>query len=159
MTPELILGKSRPGLGLGHDDAMPWTRDKLLQLDVSAHLGTLDRAGYPRITPIWFLFEDRAFYMTSLVGKRHVRDLRKDPRASIRVDVEDATARDGVRANAQLGGRGIAELRQDLGGEWTRRITLRYVRGPQGEARAALRAAQERVVIILRPDRIEYLST
>jgi hypothetical protein len=133
--------------------------EDLLRLDVPAHLGTLDRRGYPRITPIWFLFEDGTFYMTSLVGKRHVDDLRRDPRASIRIDVEEHVAVSGVRANRQVGGRGIAELRPDVGGGWTRRITLKYVSGPEGAARATLRASQERIAIVLRPVRLERLRT
>ena len=131
----------------------------LLQLDVPASLGTLDRQGYPRITPIWFVYENGAFYMTSLVGKRHVGDLRHDPRASIRVDTEDAVAVEEVRANRQVGGRGIAELRPDVGGEWTRRISLKYLAGPDGVARASMRAAQDRIVIAIRPERLEWLHT
>lgn len=140
-----------------HDVAVSDEAGDLLRRDVPAHLGTLDGRGYPRITPIWFLFEDGTFYMTSIVGKRHLEDLRRDPRASIRVDVEDAVAVGGVRANCQVGGRGIAELRPDVGGTWTRRITLKYVTGSDGEARAAMRSAQERIVIVLKPERLERL--
>ncbi len=130
-----------------------------MTLDVPARLGTLDRRGYPRITPIWFLYEDGTFYMTSIVGKRHVEDLRRDPRASIRVDIEDNAAVDGVRANRQIGGSGIAELRPDADGAWTRRITLKYVTGADAETRAAMRAAQQRIVILLAPERLELLHT
>jgi len=80
--------------------------------------------------------------MSSLLGQRHVRDLRLDPRASIRVDIEEPVAVGGVRANRQVGGRGVAEIRRDVGGTWTRRITLKYVTGPDGEARAAMHAAR-----------------
>jgi nitroimidazol reductase NimA-like FMN-containing flavoprotein (pyridoxamine 5'-phosphate oxidase superfamily) len=34
--------------------------DDLLSLDVPAHLATIDPDGYPRITPLWFLWEDGA---------------------------------------------------------------------------------------------------
>jgi len=105
------------------------------------------------------MFEDDSFYMTSLVNKRHVEDIRRDPRASIRIDVEERTAVGGVRANRQLGGRGVAEVRADVGGAWTRRITLKYVVGSDGETRAAMRAAQERMLIVLRPERLERLGT
>lgn len=132
---------------------------ELLDRDVPAHLGTIDPRGYPRITPIWFVFEDGVFYMSSIAGKRQVADLRRDARASIRVDVEDPVSVGGVRANRQIGGRGIAEVRPDVGGAWTRRITLKYVSGAEGEARAAMRAAQDRVVIALRPERLEELRT
>ncbi|SRR6266542_978516 len=138
---------------------MPLSLQDLLALDVPAHLATIDPAGYPRITPIWFIFEDGAFYMSSLTGKRHLRDLARDARASIRVDAEEREAVDGVRANAQAGARGIVDLRRDGVAEWTRRITLKYVTGPSGLSRANMRAAQDRILIVLRPERIEYLST
>jgi len=132
---------------------------EFLRHDVPAHLGTIDRQGYPRITPIWFIYEDGAFYMSSLVGKRQLEDLRRDPRASIRVDSEEPASVRGVRANRQAGGRGLAELRADVGGAWTRRITLKYVSGEEGDERARLRAAQDRIVIVLRPERLEWIRT
>jgi hypothetical protein len=33
----------------------------VLALDIPAHLATIDPDGYPRITPIWFIWEDGAF--------------------------------------------------------------------------------------------------
>ncbi len=36
----------------------PQERAHLLNLAIPAHLATLDPAGFPRITPIWFLWED-----------------------------------------------------------------------------------------------------
>ena len=131
----------------------------LLELDVPLRLGTIDQRGFPRVTPIWFLYDDGVFYMSSVVGKRHLRDLERDPRASVRIDVEEPIAVGGVRRNQQVGGRGFAELRPDREGEWTRRITLKYVTGPEGAARATLRAAQPRVLIVFRPEKLEAIGT
>ncbi len=60
--------------------------ESLLQLDVPAHLATIDPSGYPRITPIWFLWKDGAFYMTSFASKPHVRNLQLNPKATVRND-------------------------------------------------------------------------
>lgn len=40
--------------------------EALLALDVPARLATLDRDGFPHVTPLRFLWSDGAFYMTSI---------------------------------------------------------------------------------------------
>jgi PPOX class probable F420-dependent enzyme len=126
----------------------------LLALDIPAHLATIDADGYPRITPIWFLWKDGAFRMTSVEGQPHLRNLVREPRAAICVDVEAREPVDGIRATRRVRAQGLAETTADNGGYWTRRITLKYVPGPDGEAAAKRRAAMPRVVITLRPERL-----
>lgn len=127
---------------------------ELLALDVPARLATIDPDGFPRITPIWFVWEDGAFHMTSVAGRPHLRNLAEEPRASICIDTESRESVRGVRSNRQIKARGFAELRPDEGGYWTRRITAKYVSGPEGEARGAYRAAMGRIVIVLRPSQV-----
>jgi hypothetical protein len=93
--------------------------------------------------------------MTSLQGARHVANLQRSPRVAICVDVEasEPTA-NGVRPNAAVRAWGLASLAGDADGYWTRRITLKYVPGEIGAARADYRARMERVVIELRPLRL-----
>lgn len=126
----------------------------LLALDIPAHLATTDADGYPRITPIWFVWEDGAFRMTSVEGQPHLRNLARDPRAAICVDTEARAAVDGIRPNRRVRAQGLAETEQDDGGYWTRRITCKYVLGVAGRAAAERRAAMPRVVITLRPERL-----
>ncbi len=133
--------------------------DQLLALDFPAHLATIDPSGFPRITPIWFVWADGAFHMTSVEGQPHLRNIARDPRASVCVDTEEPESARGVRLNRRVKGQGNAELFPDDGGTWTRRITLKYIRGAEGEAAAARRAAMPRVVIRLRPPRITAQGT
>jgi GNAT superfamily N-acetyltransferase/nitroimidazol reductase NimA-like FMN-containing flavoprotein (pyridoxamine 5'-phosphate oxidase superfamily) len=124
----------------------------LLELDVPARLATVGSDGFPRVTPIWFMWEGGTFSMTSVEDARHVTDLRRDPRAGICVDVE-ATDPDpsGVRPNASVKAWGACELEPDTGGRWTRRITEKYVPGEIGLRRAEYRARMPRIRIELRP--------
>lgn len=126
----------------------------LLELDVPARLATLDRDGYPCVIPIWFLWADGAFYMTSLRDRIHVLDLQRDQRAAICIDVEDRQ----TRGNCQIRGRGFAELLPDHE-EWTRRITLKYVHGPEAAREAQRRASMDRLLIRLRPERLVCVGT
>lgn len=138
-----------PGRTLSSDEITD-----LLGLDIPAHLGTIDRDGFPRITPIWFVWVDEAFYMTSLPGRQHLRDLARDSHASICIDTENHVAIHGVRPNRQVRAYGYAQVMPDRAGEWTKRVTRKYIAGPDGEERAAMRAAMPRVVIVLRPERV-----
>lgn len=126
----------------------------LLELDLPARLATLDPDGYPRVVPIWFLWADGVFHMTSLRQRVHVSDIRRDPRAAICIDVEDPE----TRRNCQIRGRGIAELLPEHE-EWTRRITLKYVLGPDAAREAERRAAMDRVLIRLCPERLVRIGT
>ena len=127
--------------------------ERLLGLDRPAHLATIDPTGHPRITPIWFLWRDGAFYMTSFADKPHVRNLRRDPRASLCIDTEQVRG-DGQRPNQQVKGAGQAELFPDDGGE----ITRKYVRGALAPAEIERRGRMIRTAIRLRPERLVGLS-
>jgi nitroimidazol reductase NimA-like FMN-containing flavoprotein (pyridoxamine 5'-phosphate oxidase superfamily) len=126
----------------------------LLALDIPAHLATIDADGFPRITPIWFIWEDGAFRMTSVEGQPHLRNLARDTHAAICVDTEAREPVEGIRANRRVRAQGLAETAADDGGFWTRRITLKYITGPDGGVAAERRAAMPRVVITLRPTRL-----
>jgi len=131
----------------------------LLALDVPARLATLDDAGFPHVTPLWFVWDDGAFHLTSYHDRPHLRRLTRNPRTGLCVDVERPAREDGERPNLQVRAIGQAELFPDEGGVWTRRIDEKYVRGPSGAAHASARTAYPRTVIRLRPERLVALGS
>jgi len=133
--------------------------DALLSAAVPARLASIDGDGFPHVTPLWFVWTDGAFYLTSISDRPHLRRLGANPRAGICVDVEDPERDDGQRPNRQLRAIGIAELSADRDGRWTARITEKYVRGPAASAMRTARVADERVVICLRPDRLVAVAS
>ncbi len=133
--------------------------ETLLAADVPARLATLDRDGFPHVTPLWFVWTDGAFYMTSLVDRPHVRRLMRDPRAGVCVDLEDPERIDGQRPNRQVRAVGSAELLPDREATWTTRITEKYVRGPATAHRIDTRAADQRVAIRLLPGRLVAVAS
>jgi hypothetical protein len=96
--------------------------------------------------------------MTSVEGKIQLRNLKRDPRASITVDIEQADSGMGFRSNKQVKARGRARLFGD-DGRWTRRITFKYLSGPKAEEAAERRAAMPRLVIELRPETLVGLAS
>src|SRR5581483_3247223 len=61
---------------------------RLLERDVPARLATVDGSGFPHVTPLWFVWAEGAFHLTSFRDRRHVARLRGNPRAGVCVDVE-----------------------------------------------------------------------
>ena len=49
---------------------LPADISDLLNLALPAYLATLDLAGFPRLLPIWFLWENGNFYLPHLIGFR-----------------------------------------------------------------------------------------
>lgn len=133
--------------------------EALLALDVPARLATLDRTGFPHVTPLWFVWEDGAFFMTSVADRPHLHRLRGNPRAGIVVDTEDPERPDGQRPNRQVRATGTATVFPDDHAAWTTRITKKYIRGPGAATSADARAADERVVICLRPTRLVAVAS
>lgn len=132
--------------------------DEVLSAVVPLHLGTVDSRGYPHVTPLWYCYEEGAFWMTSLPSKPHVRRLRANRRASVCIDLEDVERSDGQRPNRQVRAVGDAALSEDLGAMWTKRITERYILGEGRSRSVAERIAHPRVVIRLDADVVAVSS-
>lgn len=126
----------------------------LLNLAIPAHLATLDPAGFPRITPIWFLWEEGIFYMSSGQEKHHVHDLARDPRAGLSIAIEEGQTQGGSRPYRQIIVRGYAQVQPDTDVRWARKLILKYITGQAGTLRAQQSAGKPLAVIMLRPERL-----
>jgi len=127
-------------------------RDAVLARDVPAVLAFVDGNGFPRMVPCWYLWDSRAFYVTSERDKFHVRCLRRNDRASICVDIEDVVAGEH-RSNRQVKAVGRVNIfDDDPGGSYWRRIRARYL----GSASLPddITLPNDRVVIALEPERL-----
>ncbi len=51
-----------------------------------AHLGTVDGRGLPRVRPVWFLWDNRAFWFTTRIRQRHTgRDWADGGKVSVSI--------------------------------------------------------------------------
>ena len=126
----------------------------LLNLAIPAHLATLDPAGFPRITPIWFLWEDGIFYMSSGQERRHVHDLARDQRAGLSIALEEGQTDAGSRPYRQIIVRGYAQVQPDTDERWARKLILKYITGQAGVLRAQQSAGKPLAVIALRAEHL-----
>jgi nitroimidazol reductase NimA-like FMN-containing flavoprotein (pyridoxamine 5'-phosphate oxidase superfamily) len=129
----------------------------LVSLAMPAHLATLDPAGFSRVIPIWFLWEDRSFYLSSGPQSRHVQDLARDPRTGLCITIEESQTETGYRPFRQIMVRGLAHVLPDTDASWARKLIGKYIPGEAGMRRARLEAGKPHVVIVLRPER--FLTT
>lgn len=129
----------------------------LTDLAIPAHLATLDPAGFPRIIPLWFLWEDGIFYLSSGPKSHHVQDLARDPRAGLCLTVEEGQTEAGYRPFRQIMVHGYAQVQPDPDGRWSRKLIGKYITGQAEVVRAKLEAGKPHVVIALRPER--FLTT
>ncbi len=140
--------------------ARPLTQQEiadLASLAIPAHLATLDPAGFPRVLPIWFFWEEGIFYLSSGPQSRHVQDLVRDPRAGLCLTVEESQTETGYRPFRQIMVRGKASVQPDTDASWARKLIGKYIPGEAGVRRAKLEAGKPHVVIVLRPER--FLTT
>jgi len=129
----------------------------VLNLAIPAHLATLDPAGFPRVIPIWFLWEEGIFYLSSGPESRHVQDLARDPRVGLCITLEEGQTETGYRPFRQIMVRGKACVQPDTDASWARKLISKYIPGEAGVRRAELEAGKPHVVILLRPER--FLTT
>ena len=127
--------------------------DRILSRDVSATIAFLDKQGFPRMVPCWFLWDGTAFYVTSEPEKFHVRCLVEDNRASLCVEVEEVVPGQR-RSNRQIKAVGRIEIFEDLQeGGWRQRIRKKYL-GPAALPDVITPTTSSRVVLKLLPMRL-----
>ena len=104
----------------------------LQQPGILCRIATVQPGGAPHVTPIWFIYEDEAIYVTPRAESAWLGHIRSDPRVALTIDDQLAPYR-------KVTLEGVAELVNDLGedDEWRdryRRITRRYVNSEAAEA-------------------------
>jgi PPOX class probable F420-dependent enzyme len=112
-----------------------------------AHLATSSRNGKPRVTPIWYAYQNGFFYFTTRLGRLKGKHIQRDPAVALSI----ATDRRPYRAVCAFGKVEIVKNNRD---EWLERISFRYGK-KAGKSWVANAIRQpDRVVMMLKPERI-----
>jgi PPOX class probable F420-dependent enzyme len=104
----------------------------LQQPGILCRIATIQPGGAPHVTPIWFICEDGAIYVTPRAESAWLGHIRADPRVALTID-------DQLTPYRKVTVEGTAELVNDLGDDdrWRdlyRRIARRYVPPESAEA-------------------------
>jgi PPOX class probable F420-dependent enzyme len=124
-------------------------RDALLAKPLDAILAVSRRSGGPQLTPVWFHWDGEAFYFSTTRSRSKYPNLRRHPQSSVIVD--DQAAHHYVAA---YGHAEIVEDDRERILSLTRPIMAKYAPDPDRTAQMLERMEDDRVVIILRPERI-----
>lgn len=128
-------------------------REAFLRRKYVARLGTNRRDGWPHVTPVWPLYEDGKFYVILGVTRVHLKNLERDPKATLCID-EDARLEHGFGAGAQgVVARCSVELRRDpeIFAFVYPRMARRYEL-EDDETYTSARDSEPRVIAVLTPE-------
>jgi PPOX class probable F420-dependent enzyme len=112
-----------------------------------AHLATSSKSGWPRVSPIWYLYENGFFYFTTRLGRVKGRHIQKNRRVALSIATDDRP----YRAVCALG---TAEIVKATRNKWMKKIAFRYG-APEGKRWLARAVKQpDRVVMVMKPERV-----
>jgi hypothetical protein len=122
----------------------------------NGRIATLDDAGWPYLTPLWYEFvpAEREFLVVGRERAAWVGHIREDPRVAFHVadDGHAEHTRVLVQARAEIVEGPAAPAASPRLLDLTRRLSIRYL-GPGGPAYAERTLRRPRVLVRLRPTR------
>jgi 2-phospho-L-lactate guanylyltransferase len=117
-------------------------------------LGTVGGDGYPQVTPIWYLYEDGRFWITTASDRVKGRNMLARPQVGFAIDSDQRPYRGiSARGEAQL----IAE--GEAARAITRRIAARYVPPERLEAMVDALMEAPRVVFAIDAPRVVKMGS
>jgi len=129
---------------------MPLTKSELttfLGETRLAHLATASANCNPRVTPIWYVYENGCFYFTARLGRVKSHHIQRNPHVALSVASDERP----YRAVCAFG---TARLVQEDRDKWLERISTRYGEREAKEWLSEAVKQEGRVVYKLQPDRI-----
>lgn len=129
---------------------MPLSRSELkafLNAPRLAHLATSSRRGRPRVSPIWFAYDDGVFYFTTRMDRLKGQHIQHNPQVAISI----ATDERPYRAVCAFGRASIVKEGRD---EWLEKISFRYGKQEGKRWLASAVRQPDRVVLKLEPVRV-----
>ncbi|MEM0203128.1 MAG: pyridoxamine 5'-phosphate oxidase family protein [Archaeoglobaceae archaeon] len=114
---------------------------ELLSKPLIARIATVGKNLMPNVHPVWFLYDGEFVYVSTAKFSAKVRNVKRNPKVAIVVDVSEKTGNKGVII------RGTAEIVENE--ELAKRILLKYLSPQDPEFQQLLQIP--RVVIKIKP--------
>jgi len=112
-----------------------------------AHLATSSRNGKPRVTPIWYVYENGLFYFTTRLGRLKGQQIQRNPDVALSIATDD-------HPYVAVCAFGKAEIVREDRDKWMERLALRYGEEDVKGYLAHSIVQPDRVVMALKPERV-----
>ncbi|MEU0281563.1 PPOX class F420-dependent oxidoreductase [Streptomyces sp. NPDC088147] len=119
----------------------------LLDEPIFVSIATIQPDGSPQVSPVWVKRDGNDVLISTTVGRRKEKNLRRDPRVTV---VAQPTAAPYTYAEI----RGTAELTTEGGQELIDELSLKYTGKPYAEFNPASGEDAERVVVRITPRKV-----
>lgn len=120
---------------------------ELLDSPVFVNLATVQPDGSPQVSPVWAKRDGDDVLISTTIGRRKEKNLRRDPRATVLVQPFDAPYTYGEI-------RGTASLTTEGGQELIDELSMKYTGKPYAEFNPAAGEDAPRVVVRITPRRV-----
>jgi PPOX class probable F420-dependent enzyme len=147
----LCLGAATPRPGLRSPQMTPQAIEAFLNRPLIARLATVRADHSPQLTPMWYLWEGGALYMSTRASSAKVKHIRSNPRVAVVVDIMEAP-----RKNIIVTIEGRAEVLTEKVAEWTAKIRRRYM---PASADLHPQDPEPRVILKITPRKVEGIDT
>ncbi|MEU5402799.1 PPOX class F420-dependent oxidoreductase [Streptomyces sp. NPDC005963] len=119
----------------------------LLDSPVFVNIATIQPDGSPQVSPVWVKRDGDDVLISTTVGRRKEKNLRRDPRVTVLVQPFDAPY-----TYAEI--RGTAELTSEGGQELIDELSVKYVGKKYAEFNPAAAQDAPRVVVRITPRKV-----
>ncbi|ANZ16936.1 PPOX class F420-dependent oxidoreductase [Streptomyces noursei] len=120
---------------------------ELLDSPVFVTVGTIQPDGSPQLSPVWVKRDGDDLLISTTVGRRKERNIRRDPRVSVVLQPFDAPY-----GYAEI--RGTASLSTEGGQELIDELSRKYTGKPYAEFNPASADDDQRVVVRITPRKV-----
>lgn len=126
----------------------------LSQPGLLMRLGTVGRDGFPHVTPLWYLYEEGVFFITTASDRVKARNMLHNPRVGFAIDSDQ-------RPYCGLTATGAARLvaEGEAARALTRRIAARYVPAERLDAMVDSLMQAPRVVFAIDPRHVARMGS
>ena len=129
---------------------MPLSKSELeafLDKPRMGHLATSSRNGKPRVTPIWYIYDNGLFYFTTRLGRLKGQQIQRNPAVSLSIATDE-------HPYIAVCAFGKAEIVKEDRDKWMERLATRYKESDVKGYLARSTPQPDRVVIALKPERV-----
>jgi nitroimidazol reductase NimA-like FMN-containing flavoprotein (pyridoxamine 5'-phosphate oxidase superfamily) len=129
--------------------------EKFLSVPRIARMATINN-GKPHVVPVWYYYDGTSINVTVTKDTRKAKNLKKNPNASIAIDVIEGEPEDISFLNGKaVIIEGVAEMRDDIDGSFARRMYERYVgKNALNTPMVQFSINMPRQVLVIRPMKI-----